>query len=174
MERRLKDSGVPALVVRAGDFFGGRGVGNNWFAQGLVQAGKPLRRVARPGRPGVGHDWAYLPDLAEAMAELVERTPAEGFDTFHFAGHRDVDGLQMAEAIRRAAGRPLKVAAFPWPLVALLSPVVTLFREMLEMRYLWRQPLRLDNAKLEAVLGREPHTPLDEAVRSTLVQLKCL
>jgi nucleoside-diphosphate-sugar epimerase len=174
MERRLKESGVPALVVRAADFFGGPSAGNNWFAQGLVKAGKPVESIARPGKRGVGHGWAYLPDLAEAMAELVERTPAQGFDTFHFAGHWDADGEQMAGAIRRAAGRPLKVKSFPWPLITLLAPTVVMFREMLEMRYLWREPLKLDNAKLLAVLGREPHTPLDEAVKTTLGQLKCL
>jgi nucleoside-diphosphate-sugar epimerase len=42
------------------------------------------------------------------------------------------------------------------------------------MRYLWREPLRLDNARLVAALGKEPHTPLDEAVRRTLVGLGCL
>jgi nucleoside-diphosphate-sugar epimerase len=173
MERRLEQSGVAALVVRAGDFFGGRS-GNNWFAQGLVKAGKPLASIARPAKRGVGHGWAYLPDLAETMAQLIERTPAEGFETYHFAGHFDADGTQMIEAIRRAAGREVKVKAFPWPLVVLLAPTVVLFREMLEMRYLWREPLRLDNAKLLAVLGREPRTPLDEAVQTALVDLKCL
>jgi nucleoside-diphosphate-sugar epimerase len=108
------------------------------------------------------------------MAELIERTPPEGFETFHFAGHWDADGMQMAGAISRAAGRPLKVKAFPWPLVTLLAPTAVLFREMLEMRYLWQEPLRLDNGKLVRVLGREPHTPLDKAVKTALVDLKCL
>lgn len=174
MERRLEESGVPALVVRAGDFFGGGKSGASWFAQGLVKAGKPLEQITRPGKRGLGHTWAYLPDLAEAMAQLIERTPAEGFETFHFGGHFDADGGRMIEAIRRAAGRELRVKAFPWPLVTLLAPTVVLFREMLEMRYLWREPLKLDNAKLVRVLGREPHTPLNEAVRTTLVELKCL
>ena len=174
MERRLKESGVPALVVRAGDFFGGRNGGSSWFAQGLVKPRKPLGAVTQPSRRGVGHAWAYLPDLAEAMVELVERTPAEGFQTFHFAGHYDADGGQVVEAIRKAAGRDLKVKAFPWLLVVLLAPAVALFREMLEMRYLWREPLRLDNARLVALLGREPHTPLNEAVATTLRRLHCL
>ena len=174
MEARLKDAGVPALVVRAGDFFGGRGVGNNWFARGMVKAGKPVESITRAGQRGVGHAWAYLPDLAETMAELVERTPAEGFQTYHFGGHFDADGMQMAESIRKAVDKPVKVKAFPWPLVTLLSPTVVLFREMLEMRYLWREPIRLDNSKLVSVLGREPHTPLDEAVKTTLIELKCL
>jgi nucleoside-diphosphate-sugar epimerase len=45
---------------------------------------------------------------------------------------------------------------------------------LLEMRYLWRVPLRMDNARLRAVIGAEPHTPLDEAVEATLVGLGCL
>jgi hypothetical protein len=36
------------------------------------------------------------------------------------------------------------------------------------------EPLRMDNTRLKAVLGAEPHTPLDEAVRETLIGLGCL
>jgi nucleoside-diphosphate-sugar epimerase len=39
------------------------------------------------------------------------------------------------------------------------------------MRYLWQQPIRLDNHRLTAFLGAEPHTPLGQAVRETLVGL---
>jgi nucleoside-diphosphate-sugar epimerase len=62
-----------------------------------------------------------------------------------------------------------RVSAFPWWLVSLASPFVTTFREMLEMRYLWRESIRMDNSRLIAVLGKEPHTPLDEAVEATLI-----
>ena len=37
------------------------------------------------------------------------------------------------------------------------------FRELLEMRYLWQVPVRMDNARLRALVGQEPHTPLDDA-----------
>jgi nucleoside-diphosphate-sugar epimerase len=53
------------------------------------------------------------------------------------------------------------------------APFVITFREMREMRYLWREPLRLDNARLINILKQEAHTPLDEAVESTLVGLGC-
>jgi nucleoside-diphosphate-sugar epimerase len=81
----------------------------------------------------------------------------------------------MIAAIRKALGDPdIKVRKMPWWLVRLASPVVPLFRELLEMRYLWKEPLRMDNTKLTAALGAEPHTPLDEAVRETLIGLGCL
>ena len=75
--------------------------------------------------------------------------------------------------VTRKTGVEPTVGAFPWWLIVLGAAVITTFRELLEMRYLWRVPLSMDNARLRAVLGTEPHTPLDEAVEATLVGLKC-
>ncbi len=178
MERRLEEAakgGVPVLIVRAGDFIGGPG-GNNWFAQGMTTPGKPLRKVTYPGRPDAGHAWAYLPDLAETFGRLIDRQDELGpFERFHFGGYWFARGIELAEITRRAAGdETLPIKRFPWLAVRLLSPVVETFREMLEMRYLWQRPLRLDNAKLVAFLGREPHTPPEAAIRDTLTAYGCL
>jgi nucleoside-diphosphate-sugar epimerase len=181
MERRLlaaSNNGARVLIVRAGDFFGPQAA-NNWFSQGLVKPGRPVPAVSYPGRPGVGHQWAYLPDVARTMVELLARRDSlDAFAAFHMAGHFDADGSQMAESIRRVVtrrtGREPRITAFPWWLVLLASPFVATFREMLEMRYLWREAVRMDNARLTAVLGREPHTPLDEAVEATLLGLGCV
>jgi nucleoside-diphosphate-sugar epimerase len=166
------------LIVRAGDFFGPQ-AGNSWFSQGLVKPGKPVTAVSNPGRRGVGHQWSYIPDVARAMIELLAGRDSLGaFATFNMAGHWDADGLQMAEAIQRVVarrtGRKPRVAAFPWWLLTLASPFVATFREMREMRYLWREPIRMDNAKLLTALGQEPHTPLGKAVEATLLGLGCL
>ncbi|RZL89639.1 MAG: NAD-dependent epimerase/dehydratase family protein [Variovorax sp.] len=178
MEQRLRqaaDRGVRTLIVRAGDFFGPR-AGNNWFSQGLVKAGQPLSSISDPGLPGVSHQWAYLPDVAETIVQLVEREDSLArFDSFHMGGHWDADGNRMQAAIREASGRPdLPVRRFPWWLVTLASPFVPVFRELREMRYLWQQPVRLCNARLLSVLGHEPHTPLAVAVATTLAGLDCL
>jgi len=45
---------------------------------------------------------------------------------------------------------------------------------LIEMRYLWQVPVQLDNRKLLSVLGEEPHTELDDAVRVSLRQLACI
>jgi nucleoside-diphosphate-sugar epimerase len=181
MERRLQahaETGGRVLIVRAGDFFGPR-AGNNWFSQGLLKPGQPVRRVNRPGQPGVGHQWAYLPDVARSVvALLARRASLDAFARFHLAGHWDADGTQMAEAIARVVarrtGQAPRIVSFPWWLMRLASPFVTTLREMMEMRYLWREPVRMDNARLRAVLGAEPHTPLDAAVEASLEGLGCL
>jgi nucleoside-diphosphate-sugar epimerase len=181
LEQRLQDAsrqGARVLIVRAGDFFGAR-VANNWFAQGLVKPGKPVRAVSYPGSPGVAHQWAYLPDVARTMIELIERRASlDAFARFHMAGHMDADGTQMAEAIQRVVlrrtGHQPRVGRFPWWLMKLVAPFVVTIREMQEMRYLWQTPLCLDNQRLLGALGREPHTPLEQAVEATLAELGCL
>jgi len=179
MENRLRDAAgrgdIRALVVRAGDFFGPR-IGSTWFSQAIVKPGRPVGSITWPGRKDTGHAFAYLPDLAETMVRLAEReAELPAFDSFHFGGHWDADGTAMIAAIRAACGRPgLPVRRFPWFALPLLAPFVPLFREMQEMRYLWREPLQLDNRKLVAFLGAEPRTPLTQAVMDSLSGLGCM
>lgn len=178
MERMLADAaarGARVLVLRAGDYFGANAPGS-WFQNALVKPGKRVQSVTYPGRHDAGHAWAYLPDLAETIARLAAReAELDRVEVFHFGGHYLERGIEIAEAIRRAAGTPdAPFKPLPWWLIQLAAPLVTTFREMIEMRYLWQIPLRLDNTKLVSFLGHEPHTALDEAVRTTLVALECV
>lgn len=181
MEQRLRaysDRGGRVLIVRAGDFFGPH-AGNNWFAQGLVRPGRAVQTIYQPAQRGTGHAWSYLPDVARIMLELLEKSSElPPFANFHMAGHWDSDGTRLVDSIRRVVARRTgsepRVAAFPWWILPLAAPFSTTFREMREMRYLWQNPLQMDNTRLKAVLGHEPHTPLDVAVEATLQSLGCL
>ncbi len=53
-------------------------------------------------------------------------------------------------------------------MVHALAPFNETFREIREMIYLWRRPLRLLDGKLRGVLSTVPETPLDDALRATL------
>jgi nucleoside-diphosphate-sugar epimerase len=179
MERRLEAAaadGVRTIVVRAGDFFGPHSSANSWFSNALAQPGKPVSMMMYPGPKAIGHAWAYLPDLAETMVRLVERADEfRAFEAFHFNGHWVSPGIEIAHAVRRVVGRPkLPILPLPWPVFRVVALFDETFREMLEMRYLWKRPLRLNNAKLVGVLGAEPHTPIDQAVRESLKGLGCL
>lgn len=178
MEQRLRNAAkagdIRALIVRAGDFFG-PGAANNWFAQGLIKPGKRPAVIHNPGRSGIGHQWAYLPDVAETMVRLLARETTQDFETFHMDGHWDATGTAMVEAVVRALGEPaVRVASLPWRLLKIASFFAVTPRELMEMRYLWQQPVRLDNSRLIAALGAEPHTALDHAVHTTLATMGCL
>jgi nucleoside-diphosphate-sugar epimerase len=142
----------------------------------MITAGKPVTAITYPGRRNVGHQWAYLPDVAETMVRLLEKSDAlETFAVFHMEGHWDADGTQLIAGIGKATGNPhIKVRKLPWMLIRLLSPFVPLFRELAEMRYLWNSPIHMGNGRLRGVLGDEPHTPLEAAVRETLMGMGCI
>jgi nucleoside-diphosphate-sugar epimerase len=178
LEKRLYDAarqGMRSLIVRFGDFFGPK-PGNNWFSQGLVAPNRPLTNITYPGKPGVGHSWAYLPDAGEAFAQLMDREGVlEDFARFHFRGFRDKDGTELIAAIRRAAGKPsLPVKSLPWFIFKLASPFNETMRELSATRPLWTTPIELDNTRLVRLLGKEPQTDLDTSVATTLRALGCL
>jgi nucleoside-diphosphate-sugar epimerase len=178
LEQQLEDAarrGIRSLIVRFGDFFGPR-PGGSWFSQAMVTPGRPLQRIVYPGKPAVGHSWAYLPDAAQAFAQLMDReAELEDFARFHFRGFYDADGTGMIAAIRRAAGQPsLRVRPLPWFVFGLAAPFNETMRELLATRPLWQTSIELDNSRLTRVLGSEPQTPTDQAVLTTLRALGCL
>jgi nucleoside-diphosphate-sugar epimerase len=167
--REAADAGVRTIVLRAGDYFGGDGLGS-WLDRVIVKeigAG----RLTWPGPLDCVHEWAYLPDLAQALVRLVEaRDRLAPFATFGFAGHA-VTGREFAAAISRACRRNFTIGYMPWRLLKLMGFAVPVFRELDEISYLWSVPHAVDGASLAAVIGKIPHTPLDQAVAASLAAL---
>lgn len=171
MEDALRDSGVPTLIVRAGDYFGAK-AGNNWLSEGMIRPGRAVTALTYFGPLEIAHAFAYLPDVAQTFVRLLA-TDLGVFESFHMQGHA-VTGHQLAAAMAEAVGRTLPVRRLPWLAISAAAPFNETLREMQEMRYLWNTPVLLDNARLVARLGEEPHTPLVDALRASLVGLGCL
>ena len=150
-------------VLRAGDYFG-PGMRASWFGQAMVKPEKPLHRIVNPAR-GRGHSWAYLPDVAEAVAQLLDM-PEQllAFERLQFEGLFDDSGTSMTKALSRAAGKDLPVRRFPWWLMPALAVFGGFPREVAAVAPYWRSPVRLDNTRLTRLQGNEPRTELDLAV----------
>jgi nucleoside-diphosphate-sugar epimerase len=163
------DQGLPVIILRSGDFFGGAG-GGSYFDRILIRdiaAG----RLTYPGPLDVVHEWAYVPDFCDAMRRLVEaRAGLEPFAQFGFPGHA-VTGRALVGAIARTCGRGFKVSGMPWMPLRMLGIAVPIFRELSEVAYLWSTPHVIDGTRLATVIGDLPHTPLDRAIASTLLRL---
>ncbi|NIY75970.1 NAD(P)H-binding protein [Thalassospira sp. HF15] len=178
MEKRIYDAtlqGARALILRAGDYFGAS-AGNNWFSQCLVKPGRSISAITYPGPKNIGHQWAYLPDVAETMVRLLDHDDTiDNFARFHMEGHWDHDGMQMINAIREClAPQEVALRRLPWGFINLLRPFSSFCREVSEVRYLWQTESRMENSPLISVLGTEPHTDLNDAVLATLTGLGCI
>ena len=174
--RQRSSQGLRCVVLRAGDFFGaGRGT---WFDLAMVKAVRK-GHIDYPGPLDAPHAWAYLPDLARTFVAVAERhDQLQAFEDIHVPGHT-LTGAQMVEAIAQAAqtlgwatpAKGWKISGMPWGLFRLLSPLVPILRELVEMQYLWRVPHRLLGNRLQALGIELTATPLHQAVVTTLAEM---
>ncbi|HYW58413.1 MAG TPA: NAD-dependent epimerase/dehydratase family protein [Polaromonas sp.] len=176
LEEAAQAHGLVSAVIRAGDFFGS-GTGS-LFDRVLV----PKIAKGRMGYPAALHiptAWAYLPDLAQTFVRVAQRREVlRGAQTFHFRGYQltGQDWLDAITPVARARGwlaedAQLKVDALPWPLLRVLGVVMPTMQSLVETRYVWNTPHALDNSRLQALIGTEPHTPLAQAVQQALADL---
>ena len=159
------DGGMRAIVLRAGDFFGG-GSGS-WFD--LVIAKDIARgRLTYPGPLDVEHAWAYLPDYAKTLVRLAEqRADFEAYESFGFPGHT-VTGHQLVATIEQVTEAMFRVRPMSWWFLKTLGQLAAMGRELSELEYLWRVPHAISGDKLKAAIGDIPHTPLRQAVAASL------
>ncbi|MFC7290806.1 NAD(P)H-binding protein [Hirschia litorea] len=175
LEHRLKHASehTPVLILRAGDFFG-PDVGSSWFAQAMIMPNRPVKKITNVAK-GSGHSWAYLPDLAETFARLLDiHENLQPFEMLQFEGLYDHSGHELTDAIQRVVGVKLPIKQFPWWLMKTLSPFGGFPREAAELAPSWEYPVKLDNYRLVQLLGQEPRTPLDIAIKRTLESMKCV
>ncbi|PYE83972.1 NAD-dependent epimerase/dehydratase family protein [Pseudoroseicyclus aestuarii] len=176
LERRLEEASgrAPVLILRAGDYWG-PGARSSWFSAGMIGEGRPLRRLTLLTRSGAGHSWAYLPDVAETVARLLDAPERlRPFERVGMEGLWDEDGTRMPALVEEALGRRLPRKRFPWWAMRALEPFGGFAREAAELRPLWSHPLRIDNTRLRALLGEELRTPPSEAMRAALAALGLL
>jgi nucleoside-diphosphate-sugar epimerase len=168
--RHEADTGrVRTTILRAGDFFGGKGTGA-WFD--LVVASKFGKGVyTAPGKVDLVHEWAYLPDLAAAFVALADNRDKLGaFECFNFADHAVTD-LAMKAAAQSALGECLELASMPWWVLRLGSPFNPMWKAIVSMSYLRFEPHRLAPGRLADIVGHIPHTSLEKAVAGAIADL---
>jgi len=172
--RALGSQGVSSVLVRAGDFFGA-GAGS-WLDQAIV---KDIARgkLVYPGPLDLAHSWAYLPDLARAFVAVAQLPRVTGYRAMHFSGHT-LTGHEFMGVLERAAhslglrpARGFRHGGMPWRLIRVAGLFSPLLRELARMSYLWRVPHGLRGRALEQLVGTLPGTPIEAALRQTLVDL---
>ncbi len=166
MEEAYRASGVRTILLRAGDFIDTRASGN-WFDQVMVKQ-VARGRFVYPGNPNIPHAWAYLPDLARAAVSLAEiRHTLPRYADVPFAGYT-LTGVQMARALSRVTGGPVRLQQMRWWPLALARPVWRMAAPLLEMRYLWDTPHSLDGTFFDDLVPGFTQSAPEAALRSAL------
>ena len=166
MEDAYRASGVQVILLRAGDFLDTEPSGN-WFDKVMV-TGIGKGRFSYPGTPDIPHAWAWLPDLARVAEALADRRKTLGtFTDVPFEGYT-LSGTELAAACGEALGRDVRLSRMVWLPLWLMQPVWPMARHLLEMRYLWDMPHRLDGTRLAELVPEFRATPVVDALRQAL------
>jgi nucleoside-diphosphate-sugar epimerase len=152
-------------IGRASDFFGpgviASQLGERAFAP--LVAGKAVQIIGDPDAP---HSYAYVPDVARALATLGEHDEADG-RVWHLPSVETHSTREMLRLAGRIAGVEAKVSAIAPRLVALLARVNPMVREVRAVGYQLDRPFVVDSSAFEGAFGRSA-TPLEEALSATV------
>ncbi|MFT4277766.1 MAG: NAD-dependent epimerase/dehydratase family protein [Rhodopseudomonas sp.] len=161
---------VRVAALRAPDFYG-PGVGLSHLgdlAFGALAKGKRAMLIAPPDTP---HDFAYVPDIARAVATLLD-APDDAFgQAWHMPSAPIRTPRQILELGARALGTPARIASLPQWLLPVVGTVSPMLREMTEMRFLWDRPYRVDARKFTSRFWSDV-TPFEIGVAATALSFR--
>lgn len=167
--RRLQEAHrrgeVEATEIRASDYFGPGAGSQAHLGDSFFEALRRSRTARVIGDPGALHSWAYLPDIAAALAAAARTDTA--FGQAWLVPHAPARSrLEVADAVNGLYGTSGRVRGIPRALLSALAPFVPLFREVRDVDYQFRQEFNVDSSRSERVLGLQP-TSFENALRVT-------
>ena len=163
-------SGLKTLSLRLPDFYGPDSELS--LVHEVFKAAVNCKKANLLGPIDTPHEFMYTPDVGPVAVDLLEKDEAFG-TAYNFAGPGTMSMRQFAEAVFAEAGcdKPKLVVA-QGVLLRLLGVVVPLLRELVEMEYLLKTPVILDDKKLHAVLGSVHKTSYADGIKQTVAAYK--
>jgi nucleoside-diphosphate-sugar epimerase len=162
-------NGMRTLVLVLPDFYGP--TANLSYAKEIFDAAVTGRTANVIGPVDVPHEYVYVPDVAPVIADLFARPDAFG-TTYHLGGAGTIATRDFIAATERAAGTRIKTLVANKTLLRLLGLVNPLMRELVEMHYLFTEPVVLDDSKLRALLPGLQKTPYAAGIHATVDALR--
>ena len=156
--------GMRTAVLVLPDFYG-PAIANSYLTAVFEgAAGGTRASVVGPiDRP---HEFVYAPDVAPVVADLFARADAFDGSIFFLGGAGTIVPRDMFAQAYRAAGHEPKLLVVGIALQRLLGLFEPFLREMVEMNYLWTDPIALDDRKLERVIGQLRKTSYADGIRA--------
>jgi nucleoside-diphosphate-sugar epimerase len=159
------DGRIQATVLRLPDFYG-PGVEASLLHRAAVAAvkGGTADMVGPIDKP---HEFVFVPDVGPVVARLLD-TPAAFGKIWHLAGAGVTTQRDLACEMERQTGTKLKLRVVGKTMLRLLGLFVPVMRELVEMNYLMTEPVILDDAALQGLIGPIRKTSYAEGIRRTL------
>jgi nucleoside-diphosphate-sugar epimerase len=160
---------IQATVLRLPDFYG-PGVDKSFLHAAFTAAvkGGVANMVGPLDTP---HEFVFVPDVGPVVARMLPTPTAYG-RVWHLAGPGPTTQRAMVEEIERQIGHRLRVRVAGKPMLRLLGLFKPLLREMVEMHYLFTEPVLMDDGALHELLGAIQKTSYPDGVSKCLAAMR--
>ncbi len=156
---------IEAAVLRLPDFYGPE-VGELSFLHLAFKAATQGGTAYMIGPIDTPHEFVFIPDLGPVMVDLALKPEAYGRG-WNFAGAGTITQREAANKIFAMAGRKPKVLALGKTALRLIGLFDPFMRELVEMNYLQKTPVLLDDSALAQLIGPLKKTSYSEGLRLT-------
>ena len=156
---------INAAVLRLPDFYG-PGVEASLLhlaAQAATNGGA----ADMIGPIDVPHEFIFVPDAGPVVVRLLE-TPAAFGKIWHLAGTGVVTQRELVSEMERQTGKKLKLRVAGRTMLRVLGLFNPFMRELIEMHYLFTDPVIMDDSALQRLIGPIRKTSYAEGIRQTL------
>ncbi|WP_189028467.1 NAD-dependent epimerase/dehydratase family protein [Paenibacillus albidus] len=160
---------VKGMIVRLPDYYGPTANEASYLGSTLasIASGKPGMFI---GNMTVPREYVYLPDAAVMMVELAGREEAYG-QNWNIPGAGVISGRDIVRIARKASGTSKAVLPVGAVGLSILGVFIPVMKEIVEMLYLTKEPLRLSGRKYERLIGPIPSTSFEEGITATIHSL---
>ena len=161
--------GMRTTILRPPDFYGPNSELS--YVRAIFDAALKGGTANVIGPIDTPHEFIFIPDLAETLIALLEKEEAYG-KAWNIAGPGLITTRQFAEQVFGTLHQKprLRVAGkFMLRLLGLFNPFL---REVVEMHYLWTNPVRLDDTCLRQLLPNLHKTSYAEGIRVTIESMR--
>lgn len=169
MENVIKTSGVPYLIVHMPDFYGPN-AGNTVLNETLKNVA--LNKTANfIGSPSLAKEFLFTEDGAKAMIELALRENAYN-QNWNIPGVSPITGNEMKELLQTEWNYSKNFRTVSKTMIKFMALFNPFMKELIEMMYLYEQPVLLSGKKYEEQIGPLARTSYKQGIKITLDYMK--
>jgi nucleoside-diphosphate-sugar epimerase len=160
---------IQATELRLPDFYG-PGVEAS-FLHEIFKAAAQGGTANVVGPIDVPHEYCFVPDVGPVVLALADKPEAYG-RWWNFAGAGDATEREIAEMAFKGTGRKPKLRVAGKTMLRVAGLFNPFMKELVEMHYLQKTPVLMDDTALANLLGGLKKTPYSEGVRQSVEFLR--
>jgi nucleoside-diphosphate-sugar epimerase len=169
MERKMKESNVPTLIVHMPDLYGPNAE-NTILSETLKNVVKN-KKANFVGNTKVAREYLYTIDGAKAMVELSLRQDTYN-QNWNIPSTKPITGEELIAIIREITGYKKAVRTISKGMIDFIGVFSPIMKEMVEMMYLTENPVILSGEKYEKAINSLPRTPYKQGIKETISWMK--